>query len=92
MKIQVIGIERKTGDFSPKDKPEANYHFDNFVLHSVGQKLGVAGQTAMQLSLKVEHAGELIAQVGGEPKNLIGHVLDVDVLYGKKIVAVEILK
>lgn len=91
MKYQVIGVQRKTGDFSPKDKPGTTYHYDNFVLHCVGKNMSVSGQICEQLKVKAESAGQLLAEVGGAPENLIGHIYDFDVNFGR-IVNYELLK
>ena len=48
MLYQVIGVERKTGDFTPKDEPDKKIHYDNIVFHCVTLKrlVGCAGQKA----------------------------------------------
>ena len=48
MLYQVIGVERKTGDFTPRDGSNRQIHYDNLVLHSVTLKrlVGCAGQKA----------------------------------------------
>ena len=50
MLYQVIGVERKTGDFTPRDGSNRQIHYDNLVLHSVTLKrlVGCAGQKAEQ--------------------------------------------
>ena len=38
MLYQVIGVERKEGEFTPQDKPNQKIHYDNVVFHVVGLK------------------------------------------------------
>lgn len=54
MLYQVIGVERKTGDFTPRDGSNRQIHYDNLVLHSVTLKrlVGCAGQKAEQCSMQ----------------------------------------
>ena len=68
MLYQVIGVERKEGEFTPQDKPNQKIHYDNIVFHVVGLKktIGVTGQSAEQLSIKTVDAGEIVEAVGGK--------------------------
>ena len=46
MLYQVIGVERKTGDFTPRDGSNLQIHYDNIVFHCVTLKrlVGCAGR------------------------------------------------
>ena len=92
MKVKVIGAQQKTGDFKPKDKPGQTIHYDNLVLHCVGRDMSVVGNTAVQLSIKMQDAAELIAAVGGTIDGFIGHEYDMDTRYGTKITYAELVK
>ena len=65
MLYQVIGVERKTGDFTPRDGSNRQIHYDNLVLHSVTLKrlVGCAGQKAEQCSIKVVDSADLLESV-----------------------------
>lgn len=63
MLYQVIGVERKTGDFTPRDGSNRQIHYDNLVLHSVTLKrlVGCAGQKVEQCSINlITTLGELL--------------------------------
>ena len=94
MLYQVIGVERKTGEFTPQDKPGTLVHFDNFVFHSVGmmKEIGVTGQAAEQLSIKTVDSAEIIEAVGGKIENVIGRQFNFETRYGNKIRAWELVK
>ena len=87
MLYQVIGVERKTGDFTPRDGSNRQIHYDNLVLHSVTLKrlVGCAGQKAEQCSIKVVDSADLLDSVGAmdDLSKVIGHQFDLEVSYGK---------
>ncbi len=87
MLYQVIGVERKTGDFTPKDKPDQKIHYDNIVFHCVTLKrlVGCAGQKAEQCSIKVVDSADLLGSVDAmdDLSKVIGRQFDFDVGYGK---------
>ena len=85
MLYQVIGVERKEGEFTPQDKPNQKIHYDNIVFHVVGLKktIGVTGQSAEQLSIKT---------VGGKIEQAVGRQFDFETRYGNKIRAWELVK
>ena len=92
MKVKIVGAEQRTGDFTPKDKPDTSIHYDNLVLHCIGHELKVKGCTAVQLSMKMADAAELIAEVGGTIDKFVGHEYDIDTKYRTKISNAELLK
>ena len=87
MLYQVIGVERKTGDFTPRDGSNRQIHYDNLVLHSVTLKrlVGCAGQKAEQCSIKVVDSADLLESVGAmdDFSKVIGHQFDFETSYGK---------
>lgn len=87
MLYQVIGVERKTGDFTPRDGSNRQIHYDNLVLHSVTLKrlVGCAGQKAEQCSIKVVDSADLLESVGAmdDISKVIGHQFDFETSYGK---------
>ena len=87
MLYQVIGVERKTGDFTPKDEPDKKIHYDNIVFHCVTLKrlVGCAGQKAEQCSIKVVDSADLLGSVDAMEalSKVIGHQFDFDVGFGK---------
>ena len=88
MLYQVIGVERKTGDFTPKDEPlTSEIHYDNIVFHCVTLKrlVGCAGQKAEQCSIKVVDSADLLGSVDAmeDLSKVIGHQFDFDVGFGK---------
>lgn len=87
MLYQVIGVERKTGDFTPRDGSNRQIHYDNLVLHSVTLKrlVGCAGQKAEQCSIKVVDSADLLDSVGAmdDFSKVIGHQFDFETSYGK---------
>lgn len=87
MLYQVIGVERKTGDFTPRDGSDRHIHYDNLVLHSVTLKrlVGCAGQKAEQCSIKVVDSADLLESVGAmdDFSKVIGHQFDFETSYGK---------
>lgn len=85
MKLQVIGIQRKTGQFTNKDNG-ITYDFDNFNFHCVGKSMEVTGNCVREVKIKVSDAAGLIAEIGGDPNNLLGHTIDFEFGgYGKVI-------
>lgn len=94
MLYQVIGVERKEGEFTPQDKPNQKIHYDNVVFHVVGLKktIGVTGQVADQLSIKTVDSGEIVDAVGGDLANVVGLQFDFETRYGNKIRAWELVK
>lgn len=94
MLYQVIGVGRKVGEFTPKDKPDQEIHYDNIVFHVVGLKksLGVTGQIAEQLSIKTVDAGEIVEAVGGKIEQAVGRQFDFETRYGNKIRTWELVK
>lgn len=42
MKCQIVGVQRKTGSFTPKDRNE-KVDYDNIVMHCVHKDMHVAG-------------------------------------------------
>ena len=94
MLYQVIGVQRKTGEFTPQDKPGTLVHFDNVVFHCVGLKkeVGVTGQAAKQLSIKTVDSAEIVEAVGGQMENVVGRQFDFETRYGTKISAWELVK
>ena len=91
MKCQVIGVQRKTGSFTPKDKNEA-ISFDNIVMHCVHKDMNVFGDSVDTVPVKAVDAEELVASVGGDMKNLVGHVFDFDFNRYGKLVSFELVK
>ena len=91
MKLQVIGIERKTGTYDNKDTGKS-YPYDNFNLHCVGKNMKVHGQSVREVKLKVADAAELVAAVGGNSEQLVGRT--VDFVFGSygKVVSYEMVK
>lgn len=87
MLYQVIGVERKTGDFTPRDGSNRQIHYDNLVLHSVTLKrlVGCAGQKVEQCSIKVVDSADLLESVGAmdDFSKVIGHQFDFETSYGK---------
>lgn len=87
MLYQVIGVERKTGDFTPRDGSNRQIHYDNLVLHSVTLKrlVGCSGQKAEQCSIKVVDSADLLESVGAmdDFSKVIGHQFDFETSYGK---------
>ena len=71
MLYQVIGVERKTGDFTPKDEPDKKIHYDNIVFHCV--------------TIKVVDSADLLGSVDAmeDLSKVIGHQFDFDVGFGK---------
>lgn len=94
MLYQVIGVERKEGEFTPQDKLNQKIHYDNIVFHVVGLKksIGVTGQIAEQLSIKTVDVGEIVEAVGGKVENAVGRQFDFETRYGNKIRAWELVK
>lgn len=94
MLYQVIGVERKEGEFTPQDKPNQKIHYDNVVFYVVGLKktIGVTGQVADQLSIKTVDSGEIVDAVGGDLANVVGRQFDFETRYGNKIRAWELVK
>lgn len=94
MLFQVIGVERKQGDFEPKDRPGQKFHYDNIVFHCVGLKktIGVTGQPVEKLSIKTVDCAEIIEAIGGDVANAVGHQFEFDTRYGSKIRAWELVK
>ena len=86
MLYQVIGVERKTGDFTPKDGSNRQIHYDNLVFHCVTLKrlVGCAGQKAEQLSIKVVDSADLMESVGAldDISKVIGHQFDLESVFG----------
>lgn len=92
MKCAIVGVERRTGQFSPKDRPGETINFDNFVLHALCKDRKVQGQAVTSVKMKAEDAAELVAAVGGEPANLVGHAIDFDFDRFGKVMDYEIVK
>lgn len=76
MKVQVLGVERRTGVFKPKDRPGTEYNYDNLMLHEVHRSIKVTGNATGTVKLKMEEAAQLIAEVGGDPAALVGKTVD----------------
>lgn len=91
MKLQVIGIERKTGTFENKDTGKT-YDYDNFNLHCVGKNMKVSGQCVREVKLKVPEAAELVAAVGGDANQIVGHVVDFEFGSYGKVVSYDLVK
>ena len=87
MLYQVIGVERKTGDFTPRDGSNLQIHYDNIVFHCVTLKrlVGCAGQKAEQCAIKVVDSADMLGSVGAtdDLSKVIGHQFDLEVSYGK---------
>ena len=92
MKYEVVGVERKIGDFKPQDKPGTAYHYDNINLHCLKKNAKVHGYEVQTVKIKSEEGVELIADVGGEVKNLVGHVFDFEFTRFGKVSAYERVK
>ncbi len=90
MKATVIGVQHKEGTFT--NTAGKTYDFNNINLHCVTKNLEVTGESVEVLKVKSEHMGELIAQVGGDYKKLVGHVFDVSLGAYGKVVAIELVK
>ncbi len=83
MKLQVIGLERKTGTYENKETGKV-YDFDNYNFHCVGRHMSVLGNCVREVKLKVTDAAGLIADIGGDINQIIGHTVDFDFgAYGK---------
>ena len=84
MLYQVIGVERKTGDFTPRDGSNLQIHYDNIVFHCVTLKrlVGCAGQKAEQCAIKVVDSADMVGAMDDLSK-VIGHQFDLEVSYGK---------
>lgn len=91
MKLQVIGIERKTGSYTNPDSKQT-YNYDNFILHSVGKNMDVTGQCVREVKLKAAAAAELIADCGGDPAKIVGHTVDFDFGSYGKVTNYELVK
>ena len=91
MKCQIVGVQRKTGSFTPKDRNE-KVDYDNIVMHCVHKDMHVACDAVDTVSVKASEAGELIAAVGGDMRGLVGHVFDFDFSKFGKMVAFELVK
>lgn len=92
MKCTVIGVQQKIGQFTPKDQPGKVINFDNLVMHVVHKDMHVFGDAVETVSMKSADAGELIAAVGGEKNNLVGHVFDFDFNRFGKLTSFDLLK
>ena len=91
MKLQVIGIERKTGTFQNKDSG-MSYDYDNFNLHCVGKNMKVHGQAVREVKLKVPDAAELVAAVGGNSDQIVGRIVDFEFGAYGKVVSYDLVK
>lgn len=91
MKLQVIGIQRKTGTFKNKDSGKT-YDYDNFNLHCVGKDMDVTGQFVREVKLKASAAAELIADCGGKPDGIVGHTVDFEFGSYGKVTNYELVK
>lgn len=91
MKYEVVGAQRKVGDFTPKGKDVA-YHYDNVNLHCVCKNLDVVGHAVREIKLKSENAADLIAICGGTLESVVGHVIDFEFGSYGKVVNYEFVK
>lgn len=78
MKCQIIGVEHREGDFTPKDKPGTLIHYDNLVLHECHRNRAVVGSAVGEIKMKMAQAADLIAEGGGDMQKLVGRVIDFD--------------
>lgn len=92
MKCAIVGVERRTGEFTPKDKPGQTISFDNIVLHAVCKDRKVSGQAVTTIKIKAADVGELVADVGGDVNGLVGHTIDFDFDRFGKVMEYEIVK
>ena len=90
MKYEVVGIQRKTGVFTNKDTGKS-YNYDNLNLHCFCKNMDVTGCAVREVKLPVEKAGELVAAVGGDWKNIVGHTIDMEFGAYGKLVAYELV-
>ena len=91
MKLQIIGIQRKTGTFQNKETGKT-YDYDNFNLHCVGKSMKVSGQCVREVKLKSSDAAELIAECGGKPEQIVGHTVDFEFTNFGAVDAYELVK
>lgn len=91
MKYQVLGLERRTGEFVPRDGGNA-IAYDNYILHCVRNDRRVYGQAVEQVKVKVSDIGEMIAAVGGKAEQMVDHVFDFEMNRYGKILNWELLK
>lgn len=91
MKLQVIGIERKTGTFENKESGKS-YPYDNYNLHCVGKNMKVRGQCVREVKLKVADAAELVAAVGGDADQIVGRIIDFEFGAYGKVISYDLVK
>lgn len=77
MKIEVIGIERKSGVF--KNDSGVEYPYDNLMLHGIQKRFTGEGQGVQVIKVPCNGVGaELIAECGGKIEGIIGHTISFD--------------
>lgn len=91
MKLQIIGIQRKTGTFTNQETGKT-YDYDNFNLHCTGKSMKVSGSCVREVKLKASEAAELIAECGGKPESVVGHTVDFEFAPYGGVDAYELVK
>lgn len=81
MKVQVIGKERKDGDFIDKETKE-QVVYDNTILYGVGTRKGVEGHFCAEMKIKTEDAADVE----------VGDVIVADVDRWGKVLGLDIIK
>lgn len=91
MKIEVIGIERKTGVYENKEAGQS-YEYDNLMLHGIAKRFTGQGQGVAVVKVPARGVGsELIAECGGKPEGIIGHTISFDTNRFGKVTDFDIL-
>lgn len=83
MKLLVVGMERKQGNFIAKDTNQ-QVDYDNTIIYGVGVREGVKGQFVAEFKVKTERAVSLGVDVGdvivADVDRKYGKVLDLDIV------------
>lgn len=91
MKIEVIGVERKSGTFkNPENGIE--YPYDNIMLHGIQKRFAGEGQGVQIVKVPCNGIGsELVAECGGKTENIIGHTVSFDINRFGKVADFDII-
>lgn len=79
MKYTVLGIQHKVGSYTPTSGKNAGIEktFDFYRLHCVKRNRENIGQTeVVQIRVEPDLMGQLIAECGGKPENVLNRKLD----------------
>ena len=82
MKYKILAIEHAVGDFTPTTGRNANQvcHYDVYRLHSVKpSKTNIGGVECVIVRATPDQMGQIIADCGGKPENVINRTLDMEV-------------